>query len=79
MNLAFCLNVFVNEFVLYKNIEHINKYFPGSKIFIASNNLEKPNWLPENATFWSVLDPSVWQRWDSNPRPRRDWCLKPAP
>ena len=20
-----------------------------------------------------------WQRWDSNPRPRRDWCLKPAP
>ena len=21
----------------------------------------------------------VWQRWDSNPRPRRDWCLKPAP
>ena len=22
---------------------------------------------------------SAWQRWDSNPRPRRDWCLKPAP
>ena len=22
---------------------------------------------------------SVWQRWDSNPRLRRDWCLKPAP
>ena len=21
----------------------------------------------------------LWQRWDSNPRPRRDWCLKPAP
>ena len=21
----------------------------------------------------------TWQRWDSNPRPRRDWCLKPAP
>ena len=20
-----------------------------------------------------------WQRWDSNPRLRRDWCLKPAP
>ena len=22
---------------------------------------------------------SVWQRWDSNPRLRGDWCLKPAP
>ena len=22
---------------------------------------------------------TLWQRWDSNPRPRRDWCLKPAP
>ena len=22
---------------------------------------------------------SFWQRWDSNPRLRRDWCLKPAP
>ena len=22
---------------------------------------------------------SPWQRWDSNPRLRRDWCLKPAP
>ena len=21
----------------------------------------------------------TWQRWDSNPRLRRDWCLKPAP
>ena len=21
----------------------------------------------------------IWQRWDSNPRPRKDWCLKPAP
>ena len=21
----------------------------------------------------------LWQRWDSNPRLRRDWCLKPAP
>ena len=21
----------------------------------------------------------IWQRWDSNPRLRRDWCLKPAP
>ena len=21
----------------------------------------------------------VWQRWDSNPRLRGDWCLKPAP
>ena len=21
----------------------------------------------------------MWQRWDSNPRLRRDWCLKPAP
>ena len=20
-----------------------------------------------------------WQRWDSNPRHRNDWCLKPAP
>ena len=66
MNLAFCLNVFVNEFVLYKNIEHINKYFPGSKIFIASNNLEKPNWLPENATFWKwchTEDPKKFEDW----------------
>ena len=23
--------------------------------------------------------PKCWQRWDSNPRLRRDWCLKPAP
>ena len=22
---------------------------------------------------------TVWQRWDSNPRHRSDWCLKPAP
>ncbi len=22
---------------------------------------------------------TAWQRWDSNPRLRRDWCLKPAP
>ena len=21
----------------------------------------------------------LWQRWDSNPRHRNDWCLKPAP
>ncbi|GIY12863.1 hypothetical protein CEXT_329021 [Caerostris extrusa] len=21
----------------------------------------------------------AWQRWDSNPRLLRDWCLKPAP
>ena len=21
----------------------------------------------------------IWQRWDSNPRLRKDWCLKPAP
>ena len=21
----------------------------------------------------------VWQRWDSSPRHRNDWCLKPAP
>ncbi len=31
--------------------------------------------------FW-ISNASVkkwWQRWDSNPRPRRDWCLKPAP
>ena len=22
---------------------------------------------------------TIWQRWDLNPRLRRDWCLKPAP
>ena len=22
---------------------------------------------------------TIWQRWDSNPRHRSDWCLKPAP
>ena len=26
-----------------------------------------------------ITKKSFWQRWDSNPRPRRDWCLKPAP
>ena len=27
-----------------------------------------------------LLHPNtVWQRWDSNPRHRSDWCLKPAP
>ena len=27
----------------------------------------------------SLKKKKVWQRWDSNPRLRRDWCLKPAP
>ena len=28
---------------------------------------------------YTVVKKVSWQRWDSNPRPRRDWCLKPAP
>ena len=27
---------------------------------------------------WNQGTKIGWQRWDSNPRPRRDWCLKPA-
>ena len=27
----------------------------------------------------AVKKAECWQRWDSNPRLRRDWCLKPAP
>ena len=27
----------------------------------------------------SKVRKKLWQRWDSNPRPRKDWCLKPAP
>ena len=26
-----------------------------------------------------ALRKKSWQRWDSNPRLRGDWCLKPAP
>ena len=26
-----------------------------------------------------MMQNETWQRWDSNPRLRRDWCLKPAP
>ncbi|RXN34708.1 zinc finger RFP isoform X2 [Labeo rohita] len=32
--------------------------------------------------FAQAQEPSknlLWQRWDSNPRPRRDWSLNPVP
>ena len=33
---------------------------------------------PENLLHFAE-EKKEWQRWDSNPRLRRDWCLKPAP
>ena len=30
-------------------------------------------------TYQDMDSKNLWQRWDSNPRLRRDWCLKPAP
>ena len=32
-----------------------------------------------NKAYKSQLSKNCWQRWDSNPRPRRDWSLNPAP
>ncbi|GFR09821.1 hypothetical protein TNCT_427031, partial [Trichonephila clavata] len=35
--------------------------------------------VQSNVNILVKLNVFPWQRWDSNPRPRRDWCLKPAP
>ena len=28
---------------------------------------------------WHTVYPKIWLKWDSNPRPRRDWSLNPTP
>ena len=47
----------------------INKHVYGLRVEIQTCMHASHMQAPQN----------MWQRWDSNPRLRRDWCLKPAP
>ncbi|GIY12866.1 hypothetical protein CEXT_329051 [Caerostris extrusa] len=49
--------------------------------FVHSLGLKKNKTkiLPFQVSKFKIKPICAWQRWDSNPRLLRDWCLKPAP
>ena len=62
--------------------KHLNNYVPR----LVFDNMFLNN-IPISIQMLDIINnrkgiekqEKLWQRWDSYPRPRRDWCLKPAP
>ena len=68
-------NVCKSMAVFYQNPV---KFFSARKVKREPNLISRLN-SKERAEKVGEKKKKYWQRWDSNPRHRNDWCLKPAP